>query len=146
MRYSNRSARRDTAMHLALTLAVIAGFLSGAAVGDEIDNEAVSFSRDIAPLLTRRCAVCHITGEEPGLVVLVPGSAHGSLVGVPSQQSPLLRVQPGAPDESYLYRKLAGSHVEAGGTGARMPFATPTLPDSQLKLFERWIKEGALNN
>lgn len=133
-------------MRLAMTIAIVAGVLSGGATGGTTDQEEVSFRRDITPLLTRRCAVCHITGEEPGLVTLVPGSAHGSLVQVSSQQSALLRVQPGEPGESYLYHKLLGSHVEAGGEGARMPFAAPPLSDNQLELFRRWIKEGALDN
>jgi hypothetical protein len=30
----------------------------------------VSFERDIAPILEKRCAVCHLTGDEPGGMAL----------------------------------------------------------------------------
>ncbi|MFU8765256.1 MAG: hypothetical protein ACNA7T_12065 [Haliea sp.] len=145
MRFSKRSEKHDV-MRLTLTIAVLAAMLSGEARAGETDIGAVSFSTEITPLLTRRCAVCHITGEEPGELALVPGSAYASLVDIPSQQSTLLLVDPGEPAKSYLYHKLAGSHVEAGGEGARMPFASPPLPDAQLQLVRRWIQEGALDN
>ena len=65
----------------------------------------VEFKRDIVPLLKVRCAVCHLTGEEAFGMALYPGAAYKSLVTVASGESPLLRVKPGKPDESYLIRK-----------------------------------------
>lgn len=110
------------------------------------DTGEVSFSADITPLLKRRCAVCHITGEEPGRLSLVPSRAYANLVAVASEQSALRRVEPGQPGNSYLYHKLVGSHVEAGGEGARMPFSAPALPPAQIALFYSWIEQGAGDN
>jgi mono/diheme cytochrome c family protein len=106
----------------------------------------VSFEKEVAPLLKRRCAICHITGNEPGLVSLVPGRAYDDIVGVASQQSELLRIKPGKPTESYLYRKVTGTHLEAGGEGEQMPLGLPPLSEEQLNLIHTWIEEGAKNN
>lgn len=77
---------------------------------------------------------------------LVPANAYDALVDQDSVQSELKRVAPGNPEQSYLYHKLVGSHLEAGGEGLQMPFAAPPLNDKQIDLVRRWILEGALNN
>jgi hypothetical protein len=56
------------------------------------------------------------------------------------------RVKPGDPQGSYLFRKLAGTHFEAGGNGERMPFQREALEPNDLEVFRRWIAEGARNN
>ena len=107
---------------------------------------APSFSRDIAPILKTRCATCHLTGKEAGNVQLIPATAYANLVGVKSAESPLVRVAPGKPDASYLIRKIEGTHIAAGGKGARMPFGAPPLPAAQIALFRTWIAQGAKKN
>ncbi|BFM08297.1 hypothetical protein [Halioxenophilus aromaticivorans] len=108
--------------------------------------EEVSFNKKVVPILKRRCAVCHITGNEPGNMALTPNSAYDSLVNQRSVQSNLLRVNPGAPSESYIVHKLQGSQAEAGGIGDRMPYMAPPLSSKQLQLIETWISQGAQNN
>lgn len=144
------SVRLIPAFAFALLTAGVAG-VTGAIAGDSpaaISEEetTVSFSSDIRPLLRQRCAVCHVTGQEPGLMSLVPANAYDALVDQDSVQSELKRVAPGNPEQSYLYHKLVGSHLEAGGEGLQMPFAAPPLNDKQIDLVRRWILEGALNN
>ncbi len=106
----------------------------------------VSFKIKIVPILKRRCAVCHITGNEPGNMALTPNDAFASLVNQDSVQSNLLRVKPGAPSESYIVHKLQGSQAQAGGLGDRMPYMAPPLSSKQLQLIETWISQGAQNN
>ena len=107
---------------------------------------AVSFKRDLVPVLRRSCATCHMTGTEPGHMALHPGAAYRSLVGVASTQSKSLRVKPGAPQQSYLIMKLDGTYLDAGGTGARMPLAAPPLDEATLTRFREWIAAGAPDN
>jgi len=102
-----------------------------------------SFQRDIAPLLKVYCAACHLTGEEGGGMALHPRAAYRALVGVKSLGSPLLRVKPGTPDESYLVRKLEGTHVEAGGSGLRMPMDGAPLSKAQIAAIRAWTAAGA---
>jgi hypothetical protein len=119
-------------------LATLVTFLASAANAAE-----VSFAIDVAPLLKSRCVMCHLPGAEQGGLALHPKGAYKNLVGVPSTQSPLLRVAPGKPEESYLYRKLMGTHLAAGGTGERMPFGDMQLTSEEIERVKRWIETGA---
>ena len=58
----------------------------------------------------------------------------------------LPRVKPGDPEGSYLYRKLTGTHLEAGGSGEHMPFQRDLLEPADLAVFREWIAQGATNN
>lgn len=75
-------------------------------------------------------------------------AAYRGLVGAPSTESPLLRVAPGKPDQSYLMHKLQGTHLSVGGSGDPMPKTDPPrlLEPAQLALFKSWIEAGAPNN
>lgn len=106
----------------------------------------VIFSQDIVPLLERNCASCHLVGTEPGKLSLHGPAAHASLVDRPAAGAEMLLVSPGEPGNSYLLHKLRGTHLDAGGSGARMPFASPALPDNIIELIETWIRNGAANN
>jgi hypothetical protein len=65
-------------------------------------------------------------------------------VGVPSSQAPaLLRVAPGAPDQSYLLLKLRGQAATVGGAATRMPLGQDPLSEPALELVQRWIERGA---
>ena len=111
---------------------------------DAIAADTVSFARDIAPLLNARCASCHLTGQEEGNLALESSAAYASLVGKPSIESDLLRVKPGAPEQSYLMLKVEGRHLDAGGTGVRMPFGATPLDAATLNILRQWIADGAL--
>lgn len=103
----------------------------------------VSFKADIVPLLKSRCVVCHLPGAEQAGLALHPKGGYANLVDVKSTQSPLLRVAPGKPDDSYLYRKITGTHAQAGGSGERMPFGESSLTAEEVERVRRWIEGGA---
>jgi hypothetical protein len=106
-------------------------------------SDAVNFGREIAPLLQNRCATCHLTGQEAGNMALHAGAAFASVVGVPSVESALLRVKPGFPEQSYLMLKLEGRHLDAGGSGQRMPLGQAPLDAATLQKVRSWIAAGA---
>ncbi|MFC3608807.1 hypothetical protein [Stutzerimonas tarimensis] len=120
---------------------LLAGPPGAAAAGGE-----VSFSRAVVPVLRTQCAGCHMTGDEPGGMKLYPSAAYASLVGVPSADSPLLRVAPGEPEQSYLMHKLEGTHLDVGGQGAQMPFAQLPLAEETRAVIRQWIEAGAPDN
>jgi len=105
----------------------------------------VSFSTDIQPLFNSRCVACHQGVGDAGLS-LEPGEAYANLVNIASTQSPLVRVAPGNPEQSYLLHKLNGTQLQVNGSGARMPFGSSVLSEPQIKLVRDWISQGALNN
>ena len=139
----------------ALTLTSIAIGLTacpGPRVGGEVDAGAwtgplATFTRVQAEVLSLSCAStsCHAGNPPPvAPMSLEPGLSHAGLVGVPSSQAPaLLRVAPGAPDQSYLLLKLRGQAATVGGAATRMPLGQDPLSEPALELVQRWIERGA---
>jgi hypothetical protein len=126
----------------------------GSGNGDSAEDVAYT---DVEALWYGECALaCHgggLGGDE--LLNLEEGSSHTALVGVPSEQLPSMnRVEPGEPEQSYLWHKLNGTHLNAGGTGEPMPKAWSfsegsgtidhyPLDTADLELVETWILQGA---
>ncbi|MSQ97757.1 MAG: hypothetical protein EXR85_00440 [Xanthomonadales bacterium] len=109
------------------------------------DSAPVSLATDVAPIMTQRCVMCHIAGAAQGGLDLYT-NLWGAIVNVKSTQSSLNLVEPGDLDKSYLYLKLTGAQLSAGGSGAQMPFQAGQLDAGQLELIRSWIAQGAPNN
>ena len=93
----------------------------------------VDFKHDIAPLLEERCWGCHGEDEqEAGLrldrrVKMLRGGDSG-----------LPAIVPGHPEKSYLIEVI--KHLDPDVT---MPPNEDRMPDQEIDLFVRWIREGA---
>jgi len=101
------------------------------------------FQAGVVAVFQHHCVACHLTGEEPGNLALNPADAYQNLVGRTSVESPLLRVKPGSSEDSYLMRKIEGTHLTAGGKGARMPLGGPFLDEASIAVIRAWIVAGA---
>jgi hypothetical protein len=106
----------------------------------------VLFANDIQTIFNLNCVICHQGANAPAGLNLAVNSAYKNLVNVKSNESPLMRVSPGAPDKSYLLNKLLGTQGNAGGSGAQMPYGAPPLSQAQITLIQQWISQGAPNN
>ena len=95
--------------------------------------QPVSFSREIAPILQRRCAGCH--GERTNLGAW---RAHTFLALLKPGASGKASVVPGKPEASELYRRIVSKDEDL-----RMPRFDDALDARQLSLVRRWIMEGA---
>src|SRR5215475_4907555 len=94
-------------------------------------------------VFTPICVRCHSGAGAPQGLQLDAAHSYAFLVGVPSSEdSGVLRVKAGAPDASYLIRKLQGS---AGIVGAQMPFGGPPLPQATIDVIRQWVSDGAAN-
>lgn len=103
----------------------------------------------VQPALYQTCALtgCHIgpfISED--LDLSEAAFTRAQTLGVPSRQSPLLRVVPGRPSQSYLWHKIAGTQATVGGSGERMPQGGPYLPQDAADAVRAWILEGARDN
>ncbi len=105
----------------------------------------ISFNAEVLPVLNRHCVMCHLPGAEQAELSLYP-DAWSQLVGIPSSQSALSRVEPGSPDKSYLYLKLVGTQETEGGSGLQMPFQQGSLAPAQIEAIRLWIEQGAKQN
>ena len=106
--------------------------------------ETPSHDADLQPIWDELCYGCH-TGGFPELGFSTDrGTTWAQLIDVPSSQLPSMnRVTPGDPAQSYLWHKLAGTHLEGGGRGETMPKHPRALPTGGLEAVERWILAGA---
>jgi hypothetical protein len=114
---------------------VLVAFFSTAQAG------SISFEKDVMPILNNYCVMCHLPGGAQGELSLYP-DAWSELVGVPSKQSPLLQVEPGSPEKSYLYIKL----IDTGESGQLMPVQQAPLDQAQIETIRLWIEQGAKQN
>lgn len=107
--------------------------------------ETVSFNEDVLPILNQYCVMCHLPGAEQADLLLYP-DAWSELVGIPSSQSSLSRVEPGSPGKSYLYLKLIGKQDTVDGSGLQMPIQQNALDPTQIEAIRVWIEQGAKQN
>lgn len=89
---------------------------------------------------------CHSVNGRRGELVLVDGMSHAQLVNVAADNEAaaaegLLRVVPGDPERSFLYRKLR-SPLELR-YGEVMPLGTGGLDEERLDGIRAWIARGA---
>ncbi len=125
------------ARRLAVTLArwiLAAGVFAGAATAA---GAAVSFSREVLPLLSDHCFTCHgpdEKGRKGGLRLDTEAGAHGA------GKSGRTAVVPGRPEQSELLRRLLTTDPDES-----MPpkESGKALNPAQVDLLRRWIAEGA---
>jgi len=96
-------------------------------------NAEVSFVREIAPIILKRCVGCH--GEK---INLGGYRANTFEYLMKRSGSGALPVKPGDPDRSALFRLISTTN-----SSLRMPKGDDPLTLSQVALVRRWILEGA---
>ncbi len=123
---------------------VVALAACGVQVPEVPNEEAVSYSAHLEPLVVAHCLNCHDSEEAKAKLVLDPGVGYERLVGPRSRQQPeMALVEPGDPGRSYLWLKL--QHVTEEGKGMpRTLTASKKLRPTELELYKRWIEGGAL--
>jgi mono/diheme cytochrome c family protein len=127
-----------------LTCLLMVPFLSLPAQRNVVADEAsdkpavaagtrVSFSRQVAPLLSKHCVACHGPKKPEGDFQL-----HTFARLMMTGASELPAIVPGKPDESYLVELIKSDDVDL-----RMPKEAPPLASSDVELVHRWIADGA---
>ncbi|TWT75933.1 Planctomycete cytochrome C [Posidoniimonas polymericola] len=89
-------------------------------------NETVSFALDVAPILTDRCAECHVNDNRGQLRF----AAYQQLIDASI-------VSPGAPAGSEMVRRIQPDAEQ------RMPPNGPALTAEQIQTITTWVQEGA---
>lgn len=100
---------------------------------DETAGPAVSFYRNVRPILQRQCSGCHFAGKKEGKLqvtsfadVLAGGESGAGIV-------------PGKPDDSLIVSYISGEKPE-------MPRNAEPLSAEQVGTIRRWIAQGAVND
>lgn len=116
--------RRRRTVLAALLLAAAAGAWAAAEVPEGVKT-----------LVGGKCAGCHKGRMPPAGLSLEPANL-AAVVAAPSRQSPGAKiVEPGAPEASYLMRKV---RREAGISGRPMP-PGKALTAEEIGVLEAWI-------
>jgi hypothetical protein len=115
-----------------LWLAFAATVAASALADDKID-----FARDIRPILSETCFLCHGPDPENRKAELRLDTKAGALGPHPSGGIPFV---PGRPNESEAYLRMTSDDP-----ALRMPPAKSgkKLTDRQIELVRRWIEQGA---
>ncbi|MFT5089750.1 MAG: hypothetical protein ACI906_001017 [Candidatus Latescibacterota bacterium] len=114
-------------------------------IGGASDNTSMgetTFSFVQENILDRSCALsgCHADSEYPNLSA---GQAYDNIVNGLSSSPDQPLINPGDPDNSYLYLKLVNGD---GIFGDRMPKGNPPLSDELIAAVRDWIERGAPND
>ncbi|HUG18233.1 MAG TPA: PSD1 and planctomycete cytochrome C domain-containing protein, partial [Planctomycetaceae bacterium] len=99
-------------------------------------EQPVDFARDIRPILSDKCAICHGPDENQRQADLRLDTKVGALADLGGH----FAIVPGKPDESQLVQRITSDDPDE-----RMPPADSkrTLSPEQIELLRRWIAEGA---
>lgn len=99
--------------------------------------DTVSWSKDVMPIIEKRCSGCHGGEDETGEVITeaylnlltyedaMLGSENGTVI------------EPGDPDNSVLIDLI---------TSGEMPDEGDPVPPEEIEVFRQWIAQGALDN
>jgi len=115
------------------------GFLGfGAAVGSPAppQEDLVDFARDVRPILSDRCFVCHGPDAEAREANLRLDTSEGALADLGGYAA----IVPGDTDASELVHRIREEHASE-----RMPPAKSklTLSAEEIDLLVRWVEQGA---
>ncbi len=108
-------------------------------VVDKTKADTISFSKDVYPLLKKRCVGCHYAGNEfneselsmESYELLMKGGVHGP------------PIVPGKADSSLIIKKLRPNPP----IGEQMPLMSKEkLAEEEIKLIADWINQEAKKN
>lgn len=110
--------------------------------GGNGNGEAPTLALIQSTIFTPICTDCHNPGGPGNFMPLDSEDASfAGLVGVPSIEVALLRVEPGDPEQSYLVHKIED---RPGIVFTRMPPPPqPMLSAEQIETIRGWIEAGA---
>lgn len=97
------------------------------------DKKAVSFEKDVMPILKASCLSCHKADKKKGKLDM---STYATFMKGGDQGAP---VMPGNPKKSILIEVVSGKEPE-------MPEKGDPLTPAQIDILSRWIMEGAKQN
>jgi mono/diheme cytochrome c family protein len=119
--------------HLALWSAGIAASLFTVSLLAATTQPAVSFRRDVAPVLLNQCQECHGPKKAKGGYRL--DTFERLTQSGDSDHAPVVAGKPG---DSELFNLIT-----TGDEDNRMPKKAAALPDAQIATIKRWIEQGA---
>jgi Protein of unknown function (DUF1553)/Protein of unknown function (DUF1549)/Concanavalin A-like lectin/glucanases superfamily/Planctomycete cytochrome C len=137
IRHMRREVTRRMMAGLLLGGLMIAVALMQASPGSAQQASAVDFNRDIRPILSDKCFVCHGPDAPAKKIKLRLDSEAGATADLGRGRRAII---PGQPDKSELVKRI--THAEPS---MRMPLigSGRTLTKPEIELLTEWIRQGA---
>ncbi|MGM0556637.1 MAG: c-type cytochrome domain-containing protein [Myxococcota bacterium] len=109
-------------------------------------GDGVSWSGRVKPLLEANCGGCH-AGEQPlGELNLIEDDAYTTVLGPSTQKPDMNLVEPGSPEDSYLWLKIIGDESIEGQAMPINPIdGESTLSEGEMADIKTWIENGAID-
>lgn len=111
----------------------------------ELLGSGVTWEGRIKRILEFNCGGCHGGDAPMAELNLLTGDVHARLLEASAQVPGMSLIEPGLPDQSYLFLKVTG---DESIVGQRMPINPLTgmgsLKQQELADLQTWIEEGAL--
>jgi hypothetical protein len=111
------------------------------------------FHESVRPILEENCGGCHSAGSPEGGLPLAGAISSADIVArlvnvQAARGGQFRRIVPNAPEQSWLYLKVAGLAATAGCVGTcntqvMPPAGQVTLTQAQLGIIRQWIASGA---
>jgi len=127
------------AVRITYFIALVVTLTASCGVSFANDTCKTAFRISVQPILNANCVACHQDAAQAQGLSLQRTSAPMSILGVGSRESKLLLVAPGKPEQSYLFRKISGTHLDVGGRGDRMPLGMGKLDAEDMDAIKNWI-------
>jgi hypothetical protein len=110
-------------------------------------GEGVTWTARVAPILAANCGGCHSPEEAQAGLVLTGEGVYDRLLEPSTQLADVALIEPGVPEESYLYLKLTGDDRIIGNA---MPYNPLTgegrLTQAEIGDILTWISNGAVED
>jgi WD40 repeat protein len=117
--------------------------LAGAALAQAPDKKdkdgdaKVSYYKEVRPIFQQHCQGCHQPAKAEGGYVM---TGFADLFHKTERDN--FGVVPGKPDKSAVYQQI----IPQAGKKAEMPRGKDPLSDREVKIIQRWITQGALDD
>lgn len=119
---------------MSLVLSQSAGLAADPAKGEPAKPAAVSYYRDVRPILQQHCQGCHQPAKPQGGFVM---TGYANLLKTGEKGEP--GVVAGDVAKSFIVKQITAHD----GKAPAMPKGKPPLTDRDVKLIEQWIAQGA---
>lgn len=125
-----------------LVTALVVGLYTLSGCSGEPSNKAVSFQKDVLPILKKSCAECHTPPDTEGYqkTGLAVDTYENLMKG--TKMGPV--IVPGQSLNSSLNRLIEGR--PGVDPSIQMPHGKVKLPEGQLAIIRNWVDQGAKNN
>jgi hypothetical protein len=133
------SAGRNGFRAAAVRMSIVFAGLTASLLSLRADAGDVQYRRDIRPLLSDRCFLCHGPDKGTREADLRLDTKQGAFAPLASDAK-AVAIKPGAPDESEVFKRIASADPDE-----RMPppESKLSLKPAEIELIRQWIAQGA---